>query len=900
MEGFVLLGLIVFGWMIVGPVFGIVALNKSNRLSRDLEVTRSQLFLLRRYVDGEPSEDPAEPTSPTPPSYSAPPSSAPEATSVPVTRPQSATPPPTTTPRPDTEAPSRPVFSESAKPPPPLPPLEPNPKPSRDWERLIAANWMVWAGGLALALGGLFLVRAAIDAGYFGPLERTIAAAFLGAGLIAGAFRASKLETVKLAENAVRYVPQVIAGAGLVALYGSAIAAGLIYQFVAPLTAFVLMAGISALGVGLSMRFGPILAAPSLVGAYAAPLLTGAEGGSVLPLMPYFAIITAGGLALVRLSGWRWLTWLLVAGAGFWGLVASVSDDVLTPIVVGAYAISLAVMGLFFGGKDATRALVIPKNAIDPAYIIAGFGSSQLAAHVFWVLAGGLIFFTGLASDAGPVDAAALALIGGLGLFAAWLRPGYALIAPLAGALTLACLSLWAIDQPPLVWACLASALSFGLAGTASMRRQTLRTPMAVSGALVPPAALFIAFWREGGLEPHFGWGLAALFIALLASSVLEQLRREDPEFKQYPGAAASYALGALLSLALAPFLVFGGFWLGSSMAIVALGIAVIYQRFELSVLRFGAMAATALAVSLLVRPGMVDPTNVSQVPIWNSMTLGFAIAIAALFAGSRLFADRQQERQAFEAGALILIFALIALTIRHIAGAGTLNGPFAGMGEASAYAIAYIGMATSFAWRLSSKAWLFRLAEYVAAAIGVVAILVALSDIGRGSVGAMPVINLLTAAFAMPAILLAAYGAGLRRVGRPQEGLLASCGAMFVGFLWISFEVARGFGGQDLQVFYGEFGWAYSPAWIGYAVGLLVWGTYRQRRAPRYASMAILLLALVKVFLIDMAALEGAARAGSFIGLGASLIAIALFYQRFVFNAPRQVTGDSSTPLQE
>lgn len=896
MEEIILLGLILLGWIIIGPIFGIVAMNKTNRLSRELEGVRAQLFLLRRYVDGEPLEDPVVPSPPAPPPYSASAASTPASTSVPVTRPQSAARPSSTTPPPEPEAPSRPVFTEPAK---PTPPRTPTPKPSRDWERLIAANWMVWAGGLALALGGLFLVRAAIDAGYFGPLQRTIAAALLGGGLIAAAFRAAKLGTVKQAENAVRYVPQIIAAAGLVALYGSAIAAGLLYQFVSPLTAFVLMAGISALGVGLSMRFGPILATPSLIGAYIAPLLTGSEGGSVLPLMPYFAIVTAGGLALVRLSGWRWLTWLLVSGAGFWGLIAAVSDEVFTPIAVGAYAVSLAIMGLVFGGKDAARELVLPKNGIDPTYIVAGFGSSQLAAHVFWILAGGLIFFTGFSSGAGPIDAASLALIGGLGLFAAWQRPGYALIAPLAGALTLACLSFWAIAQPPLVWACLASALSFGLAGTASMQRQTLRTPMALSGALVPPAALFIAFWREGGLEPHFGWGLAALLIALLSSSVLEQLRREDPEFKRYPGAAASYALGALLSLSLAPFLVFGGFWLGSSMAIVALSIAVIYQRFELSVLRYGAMAATALAVGLLVRPGLVDPTTVSKVPIWNSMTLGFVIAIAALFAGSRLFMNRQQERQAFEAGALILVFVLIALTIRHIAGEGTLNGPFAGIGEASAYAIAYIGMAASFAWRLSHKAWLFRLAEYVAAAIGVAAILVAISDIGRGPVGSMPVINLLTAALAMPALLLAAYGAGLRRGARPQEGLLASCGAMFVGFLWISFEVARGFGGQDMQIVYGDFGWAYSPAWIGYAVGLLLWGTYRQRRSPRYASLAILLLALAKVFLIDMAALEGAARAGSFIGLGASLIAIALFYQRFVFGGPPQLEGGASSPAE-
>jgi len=871
MEGWVIVGIAFFLWIIVGPIFGIIALNKANRASRDLDSARAELSWLRQLLGGD-AEPPATDTSTVP---------IPPKPSVPV---QAKAPPKMAS------APSSPKFS------PPNPkPVEPAPpkfasiaKPKRDWERLIAANWMVWAGGLALALGGLFLVRVAIDAGYFGPLQRTIAATLFGGGLIAGAFRATEFETIKSAKNAVKYVPQVLAGAGLISLFGSAIASGLVYQFVSPLSAFILIALVSALSIALSLRFGPALAAPGFIGAYVAPLLTGAEGGSILPVLPYFAIVTSGGLALVRLTDWRWLTWLLIIGAGFWGLIGAGQNELIAPLVMSAYALVLAGIGLFFGARDAEHAFKLPKNGFNLKYIAAGLSSSQLAAHAFLILAGGLILLTGLQNDAGPVEAASLALFGGLGLFAAWQRPGYAYTASLSGVVTLICLSLWAIDQPPLVWACLASAIGFGVGGTLVMRDQALKAPTALSAALVPPAALFIAFWREGGLEPHFGWGLAALFIAMSLSSVLERIHRVDPKFKQNPGAGAAFALGALLSLALAPFLVFGGFWLGSSMAIVALSIALIHQRFDLPLIRLGAIAATALAVGLLVRPSFIDPTAVSTTLVWNTMTLGYGVAIAALLWASRLFSSHQRERQALEAGALSLGFVLIALTIRHIAGEGQLQGPFAGMGEASAYAIAYLGMAASFAWRLSDKSWLFKVAEYVAASIGSVALLFALSDIGQTFVGRLPIINLLAAAFALPALLLAGYGAGLRRANRAFEATIASCAAMALGFLWVSFEVARSFGGAMMQDFYGAFGWAYSPAWIGYAGALLVWGAYRTRRAPRYASLVILLLALLKVFLIDMAALEGAARAGSFIGLGIALIGIALFYQRFVFDASR------------
>ena len=377
MEGFAILGAIVLIWILVGPIFGIIGMNNANRATRELMDVRAELRRLRRSLDdGAP-----EPTASQPETESGRPAPADAPTSVPPTRPERVAPPP------------KPARA----------------RPSRDWERLIAANWMVWAGGLALAFGGLFLVRVAIDAGYFGPLQRTIAAALLGGGLIAAAFRAQRLDTIKTAKNAVRFVPQVIAGAGLVSLYGAAIASGLMYQFVPPLVAFAIIAGISALAVALSMRFGPALAVPGLIGAYLAPLLTGAEGGSILPVLPYFALVTGAGLTLVRLTDWRWLTWILVVGAGFWGLVATASNEVITPLAVAAYALSLAGMGVFFGARDAKRDLVLPKNQLNPRYIAAGFGSSQLAAHIFWLLAGGLILLTGLQAGAGPVDAGALA-----------------------------------------------------------------------------------------------------------------------------------------------------------------------------------------------------------------------------------------------------------------------------------------------------------------------------------------------------------------------------------------------------------------------------------------------------------------------------------------------------------
>jgi uncharacterized membrane protein len=56
------------------------------------------------------------------------------------------------------------------------------------------------------------------------------------------------------------------------------------------------------------------------------------------------------------------------------------------------------------------------------------------------------------------------------------------------------------------------------------------------------------------------------------------------------------------------------------------------------------------------------------------------------------------------------------------------------------------------------------------------------------------------------------------------------------------------------------------------------------------------LLASVVKVFLFDLAGLEGILRATSFIGLGIALIGIGLAYQKLVF-AKRDDGADRTNP---
>ena len=65
----------------------------------------------------------------------------------------------------------------------------------------------------------------------------------------------------------------------------------------------------------------------------------------------------------------------------------------------------------------------------------------------------------------------------------------------------------------------------------------------------------------------------------------------------------------------------------------------------------------------------------------------------------------------------------------------------------------------------------------------------------------------------------------------------------------------------------------------------LLAFGLWRASRELRLASRLFVVAAVLKVFLYDLAQLEGILRALSFIGLGAVLIGIGLAYQKLVFH---------------
>ncbi len=145
-------------------------------------------------------------------------------------------------------------------------------------------------------------------------------------------------------------------------------------------------------------------------------------------------------------------------------------------------------------------------------------------------------------------------------------------------------------------------------------------------------------------------------------------------------------------------------------------------------------------------------------------------------------------------------------------------------------------------------------------------------------SIGTLPFVNLLLPGYLLPAL---AY-AGLAYYARNKRPLpyviMLALTAALLGFLWATLSVRWAWQGNDIASWKGFLQgetYSYSVVWLVIGVVLLSVGSRLDARSLRLASAGLVVLTVLKVFLIDMANLEGILRALSFIGLGAVLIGI-------------------------
>ena len=347
----------------------------------------------------------------------------------------------------------------------------------------------------------------------------------------------------------------------------------------------------------------------------------------------------------------------------------------------------------------------------------------------------------------------------------------------------------------------------------------------------------------------------------------------------------------------------------GSGMTTVLAGVLIGVPAFATRTRTYPVLGwlSAAIAVVVLGRfafdPTIVGPDFLGTMPVFNWLLPGYGVpALASGFAAWQLARTTGgRPRHMLEALAALFTLLALAMLVRHAMNGGIIGDTAPSLAEQAVYTLIAIGgSAILIALDARSPSPVFR---HGSIAIGVLSVLfiagqhfLALNPVFTDeSTGRIPLFNLLLLAYLLPGLAMAAL-AWYARPKRPRlyVAMLALVAAL-LGFVYATLSVRRLFQGEYIALWKG-FGqletWSYSALWLSMGVAVLAIGVRLNSTVLRIASAALVIIAVAKVFLFDMSELEGVLRALSFIGLGAVLIGIGLFYQRMLTRTPRDVAA--------
>jgi len=812
----------------------------------------------------------------------------------------------------------------------PLPwPPAPAPRRSRPrFEESLTSRWLVWVGGVALALAAAFLVKYSIDQGWMPPAVRCTLGFAFGLALVGGGeyLRRHPLgqAVVGLRRDA---VPAALTAAGLFAAFASVYAAYALYGLVGSGVAFGLLAATAFAGFALAYVQGPPIAVLGLLGSLATPLIVATIQPLSWALFPYLFAVVAVALTLVRFMRWWWLAFGGLAGAvlwtWFWMSRIWLPGDA---VPVGLFIVALAALYLFVrpsvqmpAAKPATLRgyaladIVAWSGGIAAAILayalvrMAGYNDASLVLAALLVV----VFLTASYRDAGLDRFAIVAATLVIALIATWHLPRIVIensfLYIVEGRRYGGPLDLILVPQfMRFIAVSTAFGVAFALAGFVSLWRAQRPVVWAGVSAAVPVLLFAIAYWRLTAFAVDPGWAAVALGLALAAVAAVTALRARW----QRDGGdvlVAVYAAAAVAAVSLGAGMLLEQAWLSVALAAQLPALAWIQSRLEIETLRPVAMVvAAAVLVRLALNPYILDyPLGAAGLVNW--ILYGYGLPAVLFFAAARRFRATVDDGlvRLLEAGALVFTVLLVSFEIRHFV-AGPLGTADYGLLEQSLHSIAWLMIALFLSMRFRASGRPVALyGARLMAGLGVaqVVLLQVLLDnpyLSGAAVAGPAVFNTLILAYAAPAALF--FLLARERAVLPRLSSVFNAGGFMLVSLFLTLEVRHLFQGPVLSlpgVIDAEL-YTYSAVWLVYALALLGLGYVTGLRALRHAALLVILATVGKVFLIDMAGLTGLYRVLSFLGLGLVLVGIGYFYQRFVLLTPPAPETISNSGTEE
>jgi uncharacterized membrane protein len=672
----------------------------------------------------------------------------------------------------------------------------------------------------------------------------------------------------------------------------------------------VLLGAVAVLAMAAATLHGPALAALGLIGAMASPLLVSSDEPQPVWLVLYLAFVVLAADGVARLRLWRPLAVAAAMGALFWTvpILLIEAPSALATMMHLALQTALAAFALVAGPYRNARDDEARTDR-PASLVLAGFAVGTVAATAM-VAAG----------DPRPVFAGTIAAL----LLASGLR--FAPAAPAAawsGLVVAGTLLVWPIRallrQSPesMFWQsgdpfalrpdALGAYLAFAVlappaVAIASLARIARSGPSPFPAAawrvaamtLTPLASLAAAYGRIAEWERSLSFALVAGLLAAAFASAAAWLSRHprssSPEIRLAVGGLSCAALAAL---ALGLTFVLDKGMLTVAFALTAFGTAWIADRTSVPALRHAVGAIGLLVLARLAWNPAIVPGNPGPL-IVNWLLWGYGVPAFSFLLASRVLERRGRDRtvQLVESLGIAFSALLIFFEIRHALHAGDPLAPGTSLldaGLVAAESLAFAIVLTGLDIRRSDPVYLrgsqaFKILAILLAGGGV---LIVQNPFLTGSpVPGGPVFNALIAAYLLPAGLAGLLAGVERRAGAARRARISAVLGLLLLTAYLALAIRRIAHGPVLAFWHGFTQgeqWAYSVALLAIGIALLVVGLLRDLRSARLASAVYLIAAVLKVFVADLAHLEGVMRALSFIGLGLVLIGIGLVYQRLL-----------------
>ncbi|NQT30718.1 MAG: DUF2339 domain-containing protein [Deltaproteobacteria bacterium] len=762
------------------------------------------------------------------------------------------------------------------------PPRAKPPKARRgEWEQILGGSWLARVGVLALIIGIGFFLKFAFDNNWLGPTGRGILGVIIGLAMLGAGYWWRKRYPI---------LTQVFSGGGIAVLYLSIFASFAIYDIVHFYVAFAFLFLVSIVSAILALRYNSMsLAILGIIGAFIAPFILGAFGGSgsaaggagqAVQLLAYVILVDIGVLILSSFRNWRWFT-LLALGCsliafGVW------HSEFERDISLATAEIGITIIFLIFAGATTLFHIIWRRapQAFDFTLMMinatAYFGISlglMWDAYRAWM--GGFVFLIALFFGAVSYLAFKRRAEGNrLGLFALGIALVFLTIAlPIHLGDKAWTTIAWSAEGAVLMW----------LAFKAKIPVFRYYSYLVFS-AVVIRLLFFDTPVHLRTFQPIFNERFLAFIFAIAAMCLTSYLlwRNRDQKFRinhlVFLGAAdflTLWIIGAeVLSYSSETMTVSASLSLLILLALA--GVTILYhlawrrgpRAFDLFLTLFN--AAAFIIISLF---------------IWGELRawMGSLYFLLAIFYGILGYSMARRgtgsARLSCFSSAVALVFLTVAIPVQ--------------LGDTAWTTIAWAAEGAVLVW-LSYTYRLPQLRWYSWVAFSLMAIRLLFFDTPVNLRTFQPVLNERFLAFAVS--IAALYVAGYFMLRESRLSGISKAGASVILIaanfftIWLlSFEVWGSFSNalraaeapvkeglrsaQNLSL---------TAVWAFYAVIGLVIGIVKRWRYVRLGALVLLVIAICKVFVFDVFKLEMGYRIGAFVGLGILLLVSAYLYQRY------------------